>query len=1047
MKPLQLTLNYFGPYRHQQIDFTKFDQTPMFLISGSTGAGKSTIFDGLVFALYDKASGSQRDPRQFRSDFATVEDETSVELTFTHRGRYYHVIRKPRQILAKKRGSGTTEQAPRIELTIYADETPTTEVKQLTKIDAANKYLADILQLNAEQFRQIVLLPQGEFRQFLNGDSNEKEAVLRNLFQTQRYEKWVNQLQLQYKQLRDQNTQRQQQIETLLGQIDWQGDKQNSDVTKTSDQLKLLNNQINQLKVAADTQQQKVKEVQSAVTKQQEELNNRQQIKNAFERQQQEKAKLIKLKQQEPAIQQINKKVGQLKWAHNQQGAYYEFKTTQLKLAETKNNLKQTQEAALKLSQTQLELDQIATSLKDQESEQQTFNKQLIQYGNLVPQYQRVTTLQDQRQQLQSTLESQQQQSQQADSHLKAVTNNIQDIKEYQQQLPDFYEIGHNLDLQEHKLTQLKEQIKELINFEQQIQEITANIAVKNNDLQVAQKAQEEALQNYRQLKNDYALQQIAVLRRDLIPGQECPVCGSKAHPAVTEFHNDDAKQSIVTEEAVEKADQVRQNTEQQVNLLNSELKTMTQQLTTLKTMYQQQSDQLFANFDQVQELATVTSTVNAQQQELVKKRNQLIQQQQIAAQKKLELEDNEQQQVQLLAGRQQLTIDINQQQTKLVVLETEIKDLKQQLPSQFNTGDELADFLKQIEEKITIFNRRRQDLQQQMQQLQHQQTENETNQRHFQQQITEAQILLTKLREELQQVFNQQWPEMDFEEQRTQLEALLRQVDQQEKLETQVSQYQQQLIEQQTVLQQLDQQLQNYSEAPDVQEAQERLQELQQDQSIAQEQLGQVKSQIAQQTKIFEQVQELSANINDITPLQELSELTRGNGSQKLGLERYVLQTYLNEVLLVANQRLSKLTKGRYRLALAQELGNARKNSGLELNVFDDYVGDYRSVKTLSGGESFIAALALALALGEVVQQQTGAIEINALFIDEGFGSLDEEALNMAIEALMSLESQQRMIGIISHVRELQSQIPAQLKVISHGNGESSIQYRIGDV
>lgn len=155
------------------------------------------------------------------------------------------------------------------------------------------------------------------------------------------------------------------------------------------------------------------------------------------------------------------------------------------------------------------------------------------------------------------------------------------------------------------------------------------------------------------------------------------------------------------------------------------------------------------------------------------------------------------------------------------------------------------------------------------------------------------------------------------------------------------------------------------------------------------------------------------------------------------------MLQTYLRQILTVGNQRLKQLTNGRYQFVIDDAPAVSKKRSGLEINVYDDNVGEQRSVHTLSGGESFIAALALALALGEVIQRTTGSVDVEALFIDEGFGSLDEDALETALDSLETVEGKHRMIGIISHVSELRTRVLNQLQVVANGNGESHVRYQ----
>ena len=206
--------------------------------------------------------------------------------------------------------------------------------------------------------------------------------------------------------------------------------------------------------------------------------------------------------------------------------------------------------------------------------------------------------------------------------------------------------------------------------------------------------------------------------------------------------------------------------------------------------------------------------------------------------------------------------------------------------------------------------------------------------------------------------------------------------------------------------------------------------------------------NQIKGQRDLVEKIEALQEQskeqLDELSQMIQLYQTMNGDNPQKISLERYVLQWYLAEVLQSANQQLKQLTKGRYHFELKQETGRSKGNTGLEINVYDDNAGATRSSHTLSGGESFIAALSLALGLAEVIQNQAGGVAIEALFIDEGFGSLDEEALEMAMEALEGIESAGRMIGIISHVRELKERIPQQIVVETSGTGRSSIRYQL---
>jgi exonuclease SbcC len=216
-------------------------------------------------------------------------------------------------------------------------------------------------------------------------------------------------------------------------------------------------------------------------------------------------------------------------------------------------------------------------------------------------------------------------------------------------------------------------------------------------------------------------------------------------------------------------------------------------------------------------------------------------------------------------------------------------------------------------------------------------------------------------------------------------------------------------------------------------------------------QQVEQLMQTISKQQFIYEQNQQihkeytdlLTKNQQTIAEVQSFARLAKGmtgENALKLSLERYCLQVYFEKVLQLANVRLQDLTQGRYRLSIGTEKGRTSRSTGLELMIFDDHTGEERRVQTLSGGESFIVSLALSLSLADVIQQQSGGIQIEALFIDEGFGTLDEQTLQLAIQTLAQLEGQGQLIGIISHVRELKEQIPRQIQVKKQGNGQSKI-------
>ena len=1050
MRPLKLTMNFFGPYRYEQVDFTKFDQSSMFLISGPTGAGKSTIFDGLVFALYGTASGSQREVADFRSEFAADSDETSVELTFTHRNRFYRVIRKPEQVLAKKRGQGTTKRAAQVELTVYQDDTDEKEERQYTKIDETNIFLTDLLQLNAAQFRQIVLLPQGEFRMFLNGDSNQKEDVLRNLFQTRRYERWVDQLQDKYKQARQQNIETQQKIQALLQQIDWPEDDEEQGTPSVTVRLQQLLQQIDQSEQTLKDSDVALRKLSEQSEQKQNHLTELQQIQKLFQQRTALESEEVMMRQQEPTINQLKQQINLAKWAEKYYIQYSELQQLELAINKIQQQIADAKLTATGLEQQLNDTQKQQYQLQSAEADQTELNQKVIRFSALQPLYRQVDQLVKQQAEVSQNQQLQAKKLAKVQAQLTAVQENAAQINQAQQELPDFYQEQHQIDLQQQRLTGWQQEITQLLQNTDTITQSAQQITQLKTSVNTRHTEYDQALSDYQQTKSDYAYQQILILRKDLIPDQACPVCGSTEHPAVLTASAESSAAVTVSEQSVELADQKRQTAAKKLEQSKNQLEVAQGQQEKLVDETEQRKANLLQNlrlidtFKKIESLDEIKTWLQEQQLEISSRQTRLVDQQATADQQAKQL-------TALKKQAEELTVLQNSEQDKtvklqqaLIIINTQLADKKKQLPTEFATLAALNDFLQTSQQQINEYQQQVDENGRIINQLQQQEVANQTDQQHYHQQLDEQKNRYNATKKQLGVIFNEQWATLTFEQQLDQFIELLKTVSQIEPWQQQVSDFEQQITQTQTLLVNLQTQLQDYDKSSDVAEAQTALDEIKQQLNQQIEVKAQLKTQMAQQRRIYQQVGKLLEQIDDLSELQILSEVTRGNGSQKLGLERYVLRTYLREVLLVANKRLERLTEGRYRLMLAQESGTTRKNSGLELDVFDDYVGHQRSVRTLSGGESFVTALALALALGEVVQQQTGAIEINALFVDEGFGSLDENALNEAIDALMSLESQQRMIGIISHVHELQTQIPDQLKVISNGGGESRIEYQV---
>ncbi|MFD0896714.1 AAA family ATPase [Loigolactobacillus binensis] len=1036
MRPLNLTMINFGPYANETIDFTKFQELPLFLISGKTGSGKTTIFDGLCYALFGVTSGQERDGKMLRSDFATAADLTQVSFRFSHRNREYLIVRQPDQLVAKKRGTGYRDQPAKVTLTVYQQGK---EIQELTKKGQVATYIQDLLHLDANQFAQIVLLPQGEFRKFLMSDSNDKEKVLRNLFGTQIYERWAQVLKDQRRTADKAFADANQQVNVILQQAFWLPEFQAAaDSSNPDDVLAALQQQLPELTQRATVAEQQMQAARQSEQQHQAALTTAQQQAKWLQEQQANQAALAALTEQEPAMAALQQQIKALEWARGVQPVAQQCQQLTAQQHELGQNL-----TTLRQQQPQLkaELSAANTQLNTLQamSEQQTSRQEQLHQGQaLLPLYQEVTEL---TQTIKKTTTAAKQ-AQQAEQH--SNTKQQQLIGE-QTRLNDLLATGGKLAQDIAELTsqqqaqqQIHQQITALQQQATQIKTAETDLAQQQTKLTDLQTASVQAETNFLQIKSDWAATQIARLQQELLPGQPCPVCGSLEHQIVAPTQT-----KVVSEQDYQTAETTWQHAQAAAARLAGQVTTTAENVKQQRTTWQTAVAALLKTTATTATDLTELMAIGAQTQQ------NLAQQLAAKQQQQSQLDQATLQLTKLKAAllTNQTVLQQQQQQSQaltqqLIGLQTQQQNKQQQLPAAFADQAALQQQLEQLQQKITLFEHELAAATKQQQAASEASLVNQTQiaeqdkqltavtQQLTQQQAVLAQTLATagQTRAQLQQLLAL-LPQLD--EQRHQLQAFN---DQRLQLETR----QQSLTTQLTI-----------TAPPDLTALKQQLAQATAKLRQNEQSYYQLKEYCERDQQVLTQVTQKLAGIKQqmaaLAELTQLAEVANGDGPQKLSLERYVLQTYLREVLRVANQRLSQLTQGRYQFQLRTVNGSFRTNTGLEIDVYDDNCGAIRSVHTLSGGESFIAALTLALALGEVIQQEAGGIEIEALFIDEGFGSLDEDALATALDALETVEGKHRMIGIISHVKELQEQVPDQLQVRTNGNGQSHVRYQLG--
>ena len=914
---------------------------------------------------------------------------------------------------------------------VYPLESQTPQ--SITKIKTADAFITDLLNLTRDQFRQIVLLPQGKFRQFLDSDSSTKEALLRDLFNTTRYARWAqefkDELSSRKKDLAAAGTKLQSIKETVpdldasLSLTDWQA--------AATDLQADLKKQLEDLRDKASRSQEKVNQL----TKN---LHAQEDLKEAINALAAARQQAAVLEQHRQKIAAAQAQIADLQWFQEHQTAYQRWRDGEQQLSVWKTQAEQLAAQVKKLSADQEKTTAQYQECLDQQPQVEKLRDRLKELRRVLPLFAECERLATEVKKDQAGVVC-------AKDTQQARQQKIGRLKKQLTELTTKLTAMGDLAAQEKQLGQRQRQYDQLARAAAELQKLLEQQSQGQAELQQRQaelaSASERVVQGQARLvdlKDAYARHQIARLARELKPGTPCPVCGSVDHPHPAELEGTgklvtDAEMDVAAKK-VEKQRDAQSRAQEQVKLVKKRLMTLAEQVAAAEQALAEKlaTTELPDDWDvRVTERAAQLHRDEEQLDELNRAAKQARDQEQ-AIQEQLTVAQQ---------ASQAAVEELHQLEQHLAQQTAVLKEKQADLPSEIGDAQaakrQLAAWEKetqQFDQRLTAITQRRQELQEQLAVAQSQQQENAANiqkgqaeQKNAKQTLSAA---LAEYRDDLTWAF---W------EQAAAASTRLPQ------LRTEVDEYRTAVHDNQIQLARLQKQVADRP-APDLAAARQALTTSQEALGQDQHRLGRLESRRTQLLAAVQRVDDL-VHANEqaqqaLNSFQTLTDVVTGNTESHLSLERYVLQSYFREVLAAANVQLARLTNGRYQFELATtSQGPGAKWTGLEVNVYDDNAGKTRSARTLSGGESFMASLALALALCQIIQEQSGGISIDALFVDEGFGSLDQQALTDALRALQELEGH-RMIGIISHVTELEEQIPDQLRV-SSVNGRSKVSYQ----
>ncbi|MFC4404407.1 AAA family ATPase [Gracilibacillus xinjiangensis] len=1029
MRVLTLELTAFGPYRQKQlIDFEQLGDEMIFLITGPTGAGKTTIFDAICYSIYGRASGTDRDQDTFRSHFATSDDLTSVTLTFTLHEKTYRVTRSPKQLKPKARGEGYTEEPASASLYQLNHEQKWELLE--TKIKDVNETLESMVNLDYEQFRKMIMIPQGEFRKLISENSKEREEVLQKIFRTYFYRDMTEKMKSDAKMLKEKS-------EKLEWKLEQERIKISTDMMELEEDQPIIDQIHAKIKELYE-EQKELQEKQEQLKQRQQQLEqdyyHKQQIVELYDQLDRKVEESKQLQQREPQIIEQKEVLQLAKLAEQLIPLEQQLLNREEELHQQQKRSKNIQQQLLD-KQTEFEREEVQyNQLKREEAARDRLKIDLLQKKESLGKIKEYMNVKEQFNKLASIVTTDQEKMKKTELALEQLNKE----KEQSYQLND--QIHHlQQTIQQAKFNKEKSHrqlviCRDIINESSQLDimrkdyQQVKNVVIKLNDKVDKQKLKCD------QIEQGYHKNIAEILASKLSDGEACPVCGSVHHPKKeSEKVNDINKDTL-------------ENERNHLHQLEEELKTMERKMYEIKEQgearrailnsYYQSLDNTFQSLslDEMKEtVKQLEIKEKMSEKEILDLYNSVAELQ--ASQKSV-------QEIQLAIDRKKeeqtkLMQEFTFKNDQLQQLQIKIASLESQLPANI---DSFKDYEQQIKELEINYNNQMkhwENSQQRYDKVKQELAEIKT----ISQQAAQFSLQLQQNYEKQKELFDKTLKEKNFDSVDAYKNALLTQ-NQQEDLNKFIEEYEETRKVNEQRIQEIKAALKDY-EKPDLEPLKEELNQLKEKQLFLSKDEQSIEWLVTQLKRSEINVQsiekDLAATSERYYHIGELANMAKGDNPQRLSFERFVLSTFLDEILIQANLRLDKMTDNRFQLIRSEELAKRGAQSGLDLEVLDHYTGRKRSVKTLSGGEGFKAALSLALGMADIIQSHAGGVQLDTLFIDEGFGTLDEISLEQAIQCLKDLQHDHRVIGVISHVSQLKESIKAKLVVQSSNDGSNA--------
>ncbi len=983
MRPIKLTMQAFGPYIDEcEINFSEFGDRGLYLVTGNTGAGKTTIFDAITYALYGEMSGDNREGSMMRSKYADPSDETFVELEFECRGRLYKVRRNPAYQRSKKRGDGMTEQPAAVILTLPDGRT--------FEKGANEKIEKEILMLTRKQFCQTVMIAQGEYLKLLFAKSKDREPLLRTLFGTEKYKLLQDELKEKKKAL---DSARDQIRQMILSDSAWIKYDDMPDVKRIAEEhaaaanTKQLVEIVEKLiRLGKEKQKQLETDRKTVSADHEAAIKSYQHTKESCDRLKAANDALLKLKQD---IEKRQKDADKLK-------------------AE-KGSLSEKRE---KLEAEQDELKNAPAQLEKRKAEEEKANGRLTEAQEIADQMKALTAARKDADVKRKAYDDSQKKKSDLEKEREALTAKTEALRKRAAEL-DGEEAKHTDLCNTREKTD--QEIKLLENLAKDLQALEAarkKLAEAQQALVSADAVYQEKNAVYEELNSSFIRGQAGILGEMLEEGKECPVCGSVHHPKIAKRGSD-----VPTEAALNAAKKNRDKAEAERSKAGNTATERKGNCDTAEEKLNKTADELLGSHANI---AEDTAKRIAECRDMLSSLNK-----QITAAK-------------ALVDERKTTLDLVEGYSKKIdQLQNEIRNAETRCSEANSALNEAKGKCAQMETALA----------------------DEFEKRFGDRALDGAEDKIGKLTGEAQTALNTAKKAVAEEQKRVERAAKLieklRKLDENAKAaDEKIAALKEGIAAQEGARKEKEADIKKLLDDPEFDGTPEQLAEkeaaveaIKKRKLTLDKESSDIASRIQDNQKAADSLQKKGAELSDAeaqyTMIEELEKTASGNvggGQDRISFETYVLQENFRGMVSHANCLLREMTDDHYTLSTAVQEKKSQK-AGLDLELFDHWNDTTRDVKTLSGGESFLAALSLALGMAEEVQSSKGGVQLDSMFVDEGFGSLDEESLDLVMNALdeLSRGSGSRLIGIISHVEELKNRIDNKIIITKDPVGGSN--------